>query len=131
MTRPRPEPTEISRPYWEACARHELLLQWCTACDRPQFYPRSVCARCGGSALEWRRASGRGTVYTYSVVHRAPDPAVATPYVVALVDLDEGVRMMSNIVGCDPASVRVGMTVRVTFEDLGDGASLPVFSPAT
>jgi uncharacterized OB-fold protein len=130
MSRPRPHPTEISRPYWEACARHELLLQWCVACGKPQFYPRSVCVRCGGSELEWRRASGRATVYTFSVVHRAPDASLPTPYIVALVDLEEGVRMMTNVVECDPADARIGMAVEVTFDDLGDGMSVPLFRPA-
>ncbi len=131
MTRPRPEPTEISRPYWEGCARHELLLQWCRACGKPQFYPRSICVHCGSSELEWRRASGRGVVYSFSVVHRAPEATLPVPYVVALVDLDEGVRMMTNIVECPPEEVRVGQGVEVTFDDLGEGASVPVFRPRT
>jgi uncharacterized OB-fold protein len=130
VSRPRPEPTEISKPYWDACARHELLLQWCRDCGKAQFYPRSVCVHCGSADLEWRRASGRATVYSFSVVRRAPDASLPVPYVVALVDLAEGPRMMTNIVDCAPESVRIGLPVEVTFEDLGDGASVPLFKPA-
>lgn len=129
MTRARPQPTEISRPYWEACARHELLLQWCHECGKPQFYPRNACVHCGGTVLEWRRASGRATVYSFTVVHRAPDEVLPVPYVVALVQLEEGVRMMTNVVGCEPDRVAVGMPLEVTFEDLDSTTSVPLFRP--
>jgi uncharacterized protein len=126
-----------SGPFWEATRAGRLLLQWCSACERPIFYPRAFCPRCAApaSALEWRSASGRATVYAAGVEHR-PAAAGATfsggePYCVALVDLEEGVRMMTNIVGCPPDEVRSGLAVSVTWEPLDDGRQLPLFRPAT
>ena len=125
-----------SGPFWEATREGRLLVQWCTACDRAVFYPRAFCPRCAarGSALEWRGASGRATVYAAGVEHR-PEAAGAAfsggePYCVALVDLEEGVRMMTNVVGCPPDEVRSGMAVSVTWEPLSDGRQLPLFRPA-
>jgi uncharacterized protein len=125
-----------SGPFWEATREGRLLVQWCTACDRGIFYPRAFCPHCGvpGSALEWRPASGRATVYSAAVEHR-PEAAGAmfsggAPYCVALVDLEEGVRMMTNVVGCPPDDVRCGLAVSVTWEPLSDGRQLPLFAPA-
>jgi len=89
-----------------------------------------ACARCGGRALDWRRSAGRGVVHAVSVVHRAPSPAFKAdvPYAIALVDLDEGFRMMANIVGADPARVAIGDRVRLVFEQRGEVA-LPQFTP--
>ena len=105
------------------------------ACDRGVFYPRVFCPHCGAGsgALEWRRASGRGTVYS-AVVENRPEAAGAAfsggqPYCVALVDLDEGVRMLTNVVGCPPEDVRCGLAVSVTWEPLSDGRQLPLFEP--
>jgi uncharacterized OB-fold protein len=124
-----------SGPYWEATREGRLLVQWCTACDRGVFYPRSLCPSCGAPAttLEWRAASGRATVYAAVVEHR-PEAAGAAfaggdPYCVALVDLEEGVRMLTNVVGCAPESVRCGMPVTVTWEPLSDGRQLALWSP--
>jgi uncharacterized OB-fold protein len=123
-----------SAPFWEATREGTLLVQWCTACDRGIFYPRAFCPYCGAarSVLEWRTASGRATVYA-AVVENQPARTGAAfsggePYSVALVDLDEGVRMMTNIVGCPPAEVRSGMAVQVTWEPLSDGRRLPLFT---
>lgn len=129
MKRPQPEPTALTRPFWEACRRRELTLQWCLSCGRPQHPPRAVCIRCHGDRLEWRRASGHGRIHSFSVVHRAPAPefAEAVPYVVALVELDEGVRLMSNIVDSDHDSLRIGLPVVVTFEDVADDLAVPLF----
>jgi uncharacterized protein len=123
-----------SGPFWEATREGRLLVQWCTACDRGVFYPRAFCPHCGSprSALEWRTAGGRATVYAASVEHR-PAPggfSGGEPYCVALVDLREGVRMMTNIVGCPPDDVRSGLAVAVTWEQLSDGRRLPLFRPA-
>jgi uncharacterized protein len=142
-TRAEPPVGEDSRPFWEATREGRLLVQWCTACDRGVFYPRSFCPFCaaaghgrGGEAstLEWREASGRATVYAAVVEHR-PEAAGATfsdgrPYCIALVDLAEGVRMMTNIVGCPPEDVHSGMAVTVSWEPLGDGRRLALFRPA-
>ncbi len=126
-----------SGPYWEATREGRLLVQWCTACDRGVFYPRAFCPFCSAhrSSLEWRDASGRGTVYAAVVEHR-PEAAGAAfsggrPYCVALVDLDEGVRMLSNVVGCPPDDVHSGMAVTVTWEPLRDGRQLALFQPAS
>lgn len=137
-TAPRFEPPvgAESGPFWEATRSGHLLVQWCTACDRGVFYPRAFCPHCQApdQALQWRRATGRGTVYAAVVEHR-PEVAGAAfaagrPYCVALVDLEEGVRMLTNVVGCPPEDVRAGMAVAVTWELLSDGRQLALFEPA-
>lgn len=124
-----PVPTEDSAPYWDACARHELAIQRCESCARFQFYPRVMCVHCSSRTLTWERVSGLGTVYSFTIVHRPPSRELMerVPYVVALVDLDEGVRMMTHVVGCDPSEIEVGKRVEVAFEDRAPGISLPVF----
>jgi hypothetical protein len=125
-----------SGPFWEATRAGRLLVQWCTACDRGIFYPRALCPFCGGaSALEWREATGRATVHAAVVEHR-PEAAGAAfahgePFCIALVDLEEGVRMMTNVVGCPPGDVHSGMAVTVTWEPLSDGRQLALFRPAS
>ena len=127
-----PPASELTRPFWDATAARRLLVQWCTSCDAPVWFPREVCVQCLGDALEWREAAGSGSVYAFLVEHRPNLPGVFgdEPYVVALVELDEGVRIMTNIVGCAPTDVRVGMRVRVSWEALSDGRNLPLFEPA-
>jgi len=134
-TRFEPPVGDDSGPFWEATREGRLLVQWCTACDRGVFYPRAFCPHCaaGRSALEWRTASGRATVYAAVVEHR-PEMAGARfsagePYCVALVDLDEGVRMLTDVVGCPPGDVHSGMGVTVTWEPLSDGRQLALFRP--
>lgn len=130
--RPLPVPDQDTQPYWEAARRHELLIQRCLACGEHYFYPRPHCPHCLSNRTEWVRASGRGTVYAFTVVHRPPSPAFAdrVPYVVALIDLAEGPRLMSNVVGCAPDAVHCGMAVEVAFEDVTPDIALPVFRPA-
>jgi len=128
--RPLPETDADARVFWEGAAAHKLLVQYCADCKHFQFYPRSFCLACGGAHLEMIESTGRGTIYSFTVVHRGPYDDVPAPYVVAIVTLDEGVRMLSNIVGCDPGDVRCDMNVRVTFEPLRDGIVLPLFTPA-
>jgi uncharacterized OB-fold protein len=130
--KPVPQPTPESQPFWDGCRRGELLYQRCPSCGRAQFYPRPACAGCGGETLEWRRSDGRGTVHAVTVVYRPPTAAfkLDVPYAVALVDLDEGFRMMANIIGADPEAIAIGDRVSVTFERRGDLA-LPQFSRAT
>lgn len=120
--KPAPIPDADTRPFWEACNREELIHQYCGSCGQAQFYPRALCARCGAGALEWRPSKGLGTIYTYTVNFRAPNPSFASdvPYVIALVDLDEGIRMMLNVKGCPPEAVRIGMRIRVVFEPRGE-----------
>jgi uncharacterized OB-fold protein len=129
--KPLPEITPESRPFWEACRRHELVVQRCRACGALQHYPRGVCAACWTAELEWRPASGRGTVYTFTVTRRSQAPGFkdALPYVLAWVELEEGVQMLTNVVECDPDRVAIGMPVRVVFEDVTAEVSLPRFAP--
>jgi uncharacterized OB-fold protein len=128
-TRFEPPISEVAEPFWDATRGGRLLLQWCTACARPVWYPREVCPRCLGSTLEWRESQGRGVVYACTVEHKAQMRALEAPYVVALVELDEGVRLLSNVVGRPPERVAVGDRVRVTWETLSDGRRLPLFEP--
>ena len=111
--------------FWEATSRGVLSYGWCDACGRAHFYPRRRCPHCFAPGATLRPASGRGVVYSFSVMRRA-----AQPYVIAYVTLEEGVTMMTNIVGCAPEEVRVGMDVTVTFRPSADGAAVPMFTPA-
>lgn len=139
MERIAPPSTELTDAFWDATREERYLVQWCTACDQPIFYPRVVCPTCllDGS-LEWRPSSGAGTVYAASVQHRSAYPGLAdqVPYVVVLVDLDAGggddrtIRVMSNVVDCDPSTVRADDRVVLAWEPLPDGRNLPVFRPA-
>lgn len=132
-TGPVPVPTPESKPYWEAARRHELTLPRCRSCGKFHYYPRAVCPHCLSNALAWERVSGRGTLHTFTVVHRGlKDFPLGTPYVLAMVELDEGPRMMTNLVGVDPdpANVRIGMAVEVEFADVSDTVALPRFRPA-
>lgn len=127
-----PPQSEHGAPFWEATREHRFLIPYSTVTGRPFWYPREVAPDSLESAIEWREASGEGTVYAVSVQHKTGpgrDPADG-PYAVALVDLAEGVRVMSNVVGCDPDSVTPGMPVRVTWHPLSDGRNLPMFTPA-
>ncbi len=125
-----------SRAYWEGCGRGELVLQRCRACGTVQHRPRGICATCLSDEIEHFVASGRGTVYTYSVVRQNQMPAfaAAVPYVVAYVELEEGPQLLTNVVGCDPDSVSIGMPVRVEFVPTpapnGDVLGVPRFVPA-
>jgi hypothetical protein len=138
MARFEPPTTELTDTFWDATREQKYLVQWCGACDAPIFYPREVCPSClSADSLEWRPSTGRGTVHAVSVQHRPGYPAMAdrVPYVVALVDVDAGdgvrtVRIMSNVVNCDPGSVRVDDALTLTWEPLSDGRHLPVFEPA-
>lgn len=127
---PLPAVDADSAPFWEAARRGVLAIQRCRACARHQFYPRARCIVCGGE-VEWVDASGRGTVYSYTVVHRAASEALAplVPYVVALVELVEGVRLMTRLRAVSPDDVRIGDAVRVVFEPAADDVALPLFEP--
>jgi uncharacterized OB-fold protein len=124
--------SEEALPFWDATREQRFLLPRCSECDAAIWYPRATCPQCLGDAIEWRIDGGDGTVYAASV-HSKPGPgreAEDGPYVVVLVDLDAGVRMMSNVVGCPPDDVHAGMRVAVAWEPLSDGRHLPVFRPA-
>jgi uncharacterized protein len=136
MPRLEPKASEIAEPFWEATKDGKYLVQWCTACATPIFYPREVCPQClSADSLEWRESNGTGTVYAVSVQYRSMTMADQIPYAVALVEVDAGgpgdetIRVMSNVVNCDPTTVNVGDAVSLTWEDLSDGRKLPLFEP--
>jgi uncharacterized OB-fold protein len=130
--KPLPRIDEESRGYWEALQRHELYFQRCRDCGAKRFYPRAVCPVCLSSSTEWVRASGRGTVYTFTVTfqNQAPGFREELPYVLAVVELAEGIRMITNIVGGAPSEMRIGMPVEVVFDDVTPEVTLAKFRPA-
>jgi hypothetical protein len=130
--RPAPRSDPESAPYWSATLEGRLVVQRCTVCGHHQLYARAHCLKCR-SPVEWVAASGRGTVYSYTVIRQNFSRAFRDllPYVVALVDLDEGPRLMTNVVDCDPADVRIGAPVRVRFEPVSEEAALPLFELVT
>lgn len=116
--------------FWDACDEHRLILRHCVVCDRCFYYPRTGCPFCGSEDLDWRPSGGTGTIYSYSHVEMAlggPAWEAETPYTVILVDLDEGVRFTSRLVGHGRGDVRIGDRVSVTFVER-DGQSLPCFA---
>ena len=132
ITPPLPQPE--SDFYWEKCKAHELWLRHCRACDNTYFYPRDICPECFSRDTDWVQSSGQGTLYAFTIVHRGPVPAFRdrVPYIAALVELEGGARMPTNLVDVehDPEHVKIGMAVQVTFDDLNDDISLPKFRPA-
>ena len=124
-------PTLETRPYWDGCKRHELRIQQCGDVRAHQFYPRLYCTKCFSDRVDWVNASGRAKVTTFTIVRRPVSPAFKDdlPYVVALVTLEEGPSMMTNIVGCAPEKVAIGMSVAVTFEDWTEEISIAKFRP--
>ncbi len=128
-TKPVPVPTPETQPFWDGTAAGELRVQHCLACDLHYFYPRPFCPHCGASEVEWVTAAGRATLYSYVINHR-PAPGFEAPYAIAVVELDEGVRMMTNIVNTDitPENLRLDMPLRVVFAPRGD-VFVPLFEP--
>jgi hypothetical protein len=129
---PRPLNPELTRPFWEAAKRHELVMPRCTTCDHVFFYPRSECPRCFSTALEWVPVSGRGRLHSFTVVYQPANAAFRdeAPHVYAVVQLDEGPRMVSNVVQCDPEAVRVDMPLVAVFDDVTPEWTLVKFKPA-
>lgn len=127
--KPVPRLDEENRWFFEACARHALYLQKCRSCGTLRFHPRALCPGCLSSDVEYVRASGRGRVYTFTVTYQnqAPGFREELPYVMAYVELDEGPRLLTNVVGSAPDEVHIGMPVVVEFEDVAEGVSLPKF----
>jgi uncharacterized protein len=127
MTRkiPAPTPTPETRVFWDAAAQGKFLLRRCTACGRAHWYPRPICPFCFSAATEWVEASGRGTIYSYSVMRRAPEP-----YVIAYVTLEEGPTMLTNLVDCDFDALAIGQAVKLKFSPSEGGPPVPTFTPA-
>jgi uncharacterized OB-fold protein len=131
--KPIPIPQQEADFYWEKTKQHELWFRKCNSCSGVYFYPRDICPSCFSRNTTWTRSSGKGSIFTFAIVHRASIPAFRddSPYVVAIVELEEGPKMPTNIVNIepDPTKVRVGMPVEVLFEDISDEISLPKFQP--
>ncbi|MBX3025406.1 Zn-ribbon domain-containing OB-fold protein [bacterium] len=130
--KPIPAITPEMRPFFEGARRHELRVQRCRGCGALRFPARALCSACLSTDSEWIAVSGRGEIYSFNVMHQVYHPGFAAevPYTVVLVQLAEGPRMISNLVGIDAHAVRVGMPVRVVFETLSDEVTLPKFTPA-
>jgi uncharacterized OB-fold protein len=123
-------PGPDTAPWWQRLRDGALTVQVCVACGAVQGYPRSACTVCARSELELRPATGRASVYSFTVVWRAPEPAMQVPYVLALVDLEEGPRLLTRLVDVATSDVRIGMAVRlVRCEVLSDAVALPLFGP--
>jgi uncharacterized OB-fold protein len=117
-------------PYWKASTEHRLLIKHCRDCSQHHFYPRELCPHCHSDAVDWVQAKGTGSIYSFTIARRPAGPAFKpdAPYVVAIVALDEGPRMMTNITGSPPESIRIGQRVVVAYEDINEDVSLPKFN---
>ena len=127
MEKTQPPINAISKPYWDGCQQGVLRVQRCVTCRHLQLYPRILCTRCTCTELDWVDVSGKGKIASYTVVTRAISKAYAAPYVVALIDLVEGPRMMSTIIDSDGSDVAVGMAVNVAFQAWSETVTMPVF----
>jgi uncharacterized OB-fold protein len=131
-SRPLPHLDEENRPWWEALKRHELYLQKCRDCGELRYYPRALCPGCLSSRTQWVRAIGRGKVYTFTATYQNQQPGFreSLPYILAYVELDEGLKMLTNLVDCRPEDVKIGMPVEVVFDDATEQVTLAKFRPA-
>lgn len=130
--KPSPAVSSVERPFWDATRDGKLILQKCVDCNKFIFYPRIYCPHCHSAALTWEKASGKGKIYTYTVVNSNSHSAFLgdIPFVIAIIKLDEGVQMLSNVIGCRPEEVTCDMPVEVFFEKLNAEFTLPKFKPA-
>lgn len=130
--KPLPHPNEVSQPFWDAAKRHELQIQRCNACGTSIFYPREACPECLAADLIWIPVSGKGRLYSYTIAQAPTHPAFAddVPYVIAIVELEEGPHITTNLVGCLPDQVTIGMPVVASFEDVNEETTLVKFRPA-
>jgi uncharacterized OB-fold protein len=128
----RPTVNDVNRPFWDACTHGELRLQRCRSCGQLRYPAAIVCPECLSGESEWQGVSGRGKVFSFVVFHRAYHPAweARVPYNVALIELDEGPILLSNVIDVDNATLAVGLDVRIAFERLDEALSIPVFVPA-
>ena len=132
--KPLPTPSQVSQPFWDAAKEHRLVFQRCTLCGTHVFYPRYVCPGpdCFGvGTLEWVESSGKGSVYAFTISYHPAHPAFAddVPYVFAIIELEEGWRMNSNVINIDPTQVHIGMSVEVVWDDVTPEFTLPKFQP--
>jgi uncharacterized OB-fold protein len=131
IEKPLPRPSEDSAPYWEAAHKGELRMQKCGGCGHLRFPPALLCARCLSERAEWVRLTGRGTIFSWIVVHQSQHPAfnIDAPYNVAIVELEEGPRLHTNLVDCSNDQIHIGMPVEVVFEKVNEEVTLPKFRP--
>ncbi len=136
MTQHAPFPTPVPLPetaeFWAGCKRGELLIQKCAQCGKLRHYPRPACPYCTSEQYAWQKASGKATLYSYIIVHPPTLPVFKdkVPYPVILVELEEGVRMVSNIVDCKNEDLKIGMPLAVLFDRINEDVTLPKFRPA-
>lgn len=126
-----PTPDAETQPFWDGARDGKLLIRRCGACGEAHFYPRPFCPKCWSDDVRWEEASGGATLYTWSVVHRNDLPPFGdrVPYVAAAVDLDEGPRMLTNVVGCEFDALTVGLPLEVSYQAISDDVTIPVFRP--
>lgn len=127
---PLPTPTPLSKPHWDGCREGVLRVQRCEDCGTHVFIPQPVCTRCQGADLRWVESRGRGTLYSFTTVHRPQRPEFEVPYTVVIVELEEGFFMLSNLVDCPPEEIRIGMPLEVHFVKKSEEITLPMFRPA-
>ena len=125
--RPLPVPTRLSTPHWDGCKEGVLRVQRCDDCGHHVFIPQPLCTKCMSGNLSWVESQGRGTLYSYTVVHRPQRPIFDVPYTVAIVELDEGFHMLTNLLDVEPGDVAIGMPLEVSFEPMSDDITLPFF----
>lgn len=132
-TKPLPKINSDNAPFWKGCKNHELTFQKCTACGHVRWPAAIICPNCHSTDTEWIVAKGRGTVYTFSVYHMVYHPGFSDeiPYVTAIVELDEGPHLLTNIVDCPPEKVTCGMDVEVFWDDITPTITLPKFKPVS
>ena len=126
---PLPIPTPLSAPHWDGTRIQKLRVQRCRSCGEHVFIPQPACTQCLSSDMEWIESTGLGTLYSYTVVHRPQQPAFETPYTVAIVEVEEGFFMLTNLVDCDEADIHIGMPLEVTFRKMSEEITLPYFRP--
>jgi len=130
--KPIPIPDEASKPFFDGAREHRLMIQRCSTCGAVMWPVKARCDNCLAANVTWVQASGKGTLYSFVLMHQVYHPGFASevPYNIAEVDLEEGLRMMSNVVGCSNADLHIGMPLEVTFEDVTEAVTLPKFRPA-
>jgi len=127
---PLPRPTALSKPHWEGCQAGVLRVQRCRDCAEYVFVPQPVCTNCLAETLEWVDSSGRGTLYSYTIIHRPQQPAFDVPYVAIIVEMEEGWHMLSNLKEAPLEVIEIGMRLEVLFERMSEEITLPYFRPA-
>jgi len=131
--KPLPVPDPVTQPFWDSLKAQAIQLQRCGGCKQVIFYPRPLCPSCGSDDLTWERVSGRGVVHAFAIPHRHPNRVFTAdgPYVVALIELEEGARMLTNLVDVEatPEAVKVGMPVEIVYDAVTDEVTLPKFRP--